>query len=84
VDNEKVWLGLTPEGTRSKVDRYKTGYLRIAKAANVPLFIVGVDGKTKRVILDRVWEPEGDVPSENAKIKSYIESHFSGVRPERV
>ena len=82
--NETVWMGLTPEGTRSKVERYKTGYLRMAKAANVSLFIIGVDGKTKRVVLDRLWEPEGEIETENAAIKSYIETQFSGIRPERV
>ncbi len=82
--NEKVWLGLTPEGTRAKVKRYKTGYLYMAKAAGVPLFIVGVDGKTKRVVLDRLWEPNGEIKTENAAIKSYIESYYSGVRSDRV
>jgi len=84
ASHDKVWLGLTPEGTRAKVERYKTGYLRMAKAAGVPLFIVGVDGKTKRVVLDRLWEPEGEINDENAAIKTYIESQFSGVRPDRV
>jgi len=83
-NNEKIWLGLTPEGTRAKVERYKTGYLRMAKAAGVPLFIVGVDGKTKRVVLDRVWEPKGEIDAENAAIKSYIEANYSGVRQDRV
>ena len=84
ASNDKVWLGLTPEGTRSKVERYKTGYLRMAKAAKVPLFIVGVDGKTKRVVLDRLWEPTGEIETENTAIKSYIESQFSGVHPDKV
>ena len=82
--HDTVWLGLTPEGTRSKVEHYKTGYLRMAKAAGVPLFIVGVDGKTKRVVLDRLWEPSEDIETENAAIKAYIETSFSGIRPERV
>ena len=82
--HDTVWLGLTPEGTRSKVEHYKTGYLRMAKAAGVPLFIVGVDGKTKRVVLDRLWDPAGEIDDENAAIKAYIETQFSGVRPERV
>ena len=29
---DKAYLGLTPEGTRSKVHSFKKGYLRIAKA----------------------------------------------------
>jgi len=82
--NETIWMGLTPEGTRSKVERYKTGYLRMAKAANVPLFIIGIDGKNKRVVLDRLWEPSEDIETENAAIKAYIETSFSGIRPEQV
>lgn len=82
--NETIWMGLTPEGTRSKVERYKTGYLRMAKAANVTLFIIGIDGENKRVVLDRLWEPSEDIETENAAIKSYIETQFSGIRPERV
>ena len=81
---DKVWLGITPEGTRSKVERYKTGYLRIAKGVGVPLFIVGIDSVNKRVVLDKIWEPTSEIEAENAAIKSYIESHYTGVNPDKV
>ena len=81
--HDKVWLGITPEGTRSKVERYKTGYLRIAKEVGVPLFIVGIDSVNKRVILDKLWEPTDDIKTENAAIKSYIEKHYVGINPEK-
>ena len=55
----------------------------MAKATGVPLFIVGVDGTNNRVVLDCLWDPKGDINAENAKIKSYIETHYSGVRPDR-
>jgi len=80
---DKVWLGLTPEGTRSKVERYKTGYLRMAKGVGVPLFIVGIDSVNKRVVLDRLWDPAGEIEAENAAIKDYIESHYVGINPEK-
>lgn len=79
---DKVWLGLTPEGTRSKVERYKTGYLRIAKGVGVPLFIAGIDSVNKRVVLDKLWDPAGDIETENAAIQAYIESTYVGVNPE--
>jgi len=34
---EKFWFGLAPEGTRKPVDRWKPGFWRIAKAADVPV-----------------------------------------------
>jgi len=80
---DKVWLGITPEGTRSKVERYKTGYLRIAKGVGVPLFIVGIDSLNKRVILDKLWEPTGEIDAENAAIKNYIETNYTGINPEK-
>ncbi len=81
---DKVWLGITPEGTRSKVERYKTGYLRIAKGVGVPLFIVGIDSTNKRIVLDKIWEPTGEIETENTAIKTYIESHYNGVNPDKV
>ena len=84
ASQDKVWLGLTPEGTRSKVKRYKTGYLRIAMGTHTPVFIVGVDGRGKTVTLDKIWELTGDIEADNAAIKSYIETTYSGVNPEKV
>jgi len=78
-----AWLGLTPEGTRSKVDQFKRGYLRIAYAAKVPVFLVVVDGKNKEVLLDKVWALTGDIERDNAAIKAYYDENYVGVRPEK-
>ncbi|KRA16833.1 MULTISPECIES: lysophospholipid acyltransferase family protein [unclassified Lysobacter] len=34
---ERFWFGLAPEGTRKPVDRWKAGFWKIAKAADVPV-----------------------------------------------
>jgi 1-acyl-sn-glycerol-3-phosphate acyltransferase len=34
---ERFWLGIMPEGTRKRVERWKPGFWKIAKAANVPV-----------------------------------------------
>ena len=78
-----AWLGLTPEGTRSKVETFKRGYLRIAYAAKVPLFLVVVDGKNKEVLLDRVWPLTGDIEQDNSDIVAYYKDNYVGVRPEK-
>ena len=83
AENDKVWLGLTPEGTRAKVERYKTGYLRMAKGVGVPLFIVGIDSVNKRVGLDKTWDPSRDIETENAAIKAYVENTYVGINPEK-
>lgn len=48
---EKFSISLAPEGTRSKVKRIKTGFYHIAKKANVPIFLVGFDFSTKRIVI---------------------------------
>ena len=80
---DKVCVGFPPEGTRSLVDKYKTGYLRAAYAANVPVFICAFDGPNKRVVLDRLFPLTGDMKTDNAAIKAYVDETWVGVHPER-
>jgi len=79
--SEAAYLGITPSGTRAKIDRYKKGYLRIAHAANVPVFICGVDSRRKALVLDKVWPLTGDIDADNAEIKAYIDANYSGIKP---
>ncbi len=80
---EKVCIGIPPEGTRSKVEKYKTGYLRLAYAANVPVFICGFDGPGKRVVLDKAMPLTGDLATDNAYIWKYVQDNYVGIRPQR-
>lgn len=80
--NDNVWLGITPEGTRSKVETWKKGYLRIAHAANIPVFVIGLNGVTKEIILDRVFYPEGDITEQNDALKAYVDENFTGINPK--
>ena len=41
--HEEFAIALSPEGTRKKVDKLKTGFYFIAKAAQVPIIMVGID-----------------------------------------
>jgi len=79
---DKAYLGITPEGTRSKVKTLKKGYLRIARTANVPVFLVGVDAVNKIVKLDRLWPLTDDMDADNAAIKAYYDANYKGIRPE--
>ena len=80
--NEKAWIGITPEGTRSKVDRYKKGYLRIAYETEVPVFVVGVDSVTRTLTFDRFMELTGDIDVDNNRIRDFVRSHYTGLKPE--
>ena len=44
---EELIILITPEGTRSRREKWKTGFYHIARAANVPILMGYVDYKTK-------------------------------------
>ncbi len=81
--NDNVWLGLAPEGTRSKTKKWKTGFLRIAQAADVPIFMAGLDGAKKQIILDKIVSPSGSYREQAAAVKEYVDANFVGVNPKK-
>lgn len=61
---EQLIIVVAPEGTRSKVERWKTGFLQIAKRASVPVVPVQMDYRTKQIIFFPARHVEGDIPVE--------------------
>ncbi len=49
--NNEFRLALSPEGTRKKVKKWKTGFYYIAKGANVPIVMFTLDFGRKQVAL---------------------------------
>ena len=47
--HDKFVLALSPEGTRKKTERLRTGFYHIAKNAGVPIVMVGLDFGKKEV-----------------------------------
>lgn len=79
---EKAWIGITPEGTRSKVGKYKKGYLRIAQEAGVPIYVVGVDSISRTLVFDRLMELTGDIDADNDRIRDFVRNNYSGLKPK--
>ncbi|NJD10220.1 MAG: glycerol acyltransferase [Gemmatimonadetes bacterium] len=53
-------VGLAPEGTRRKVDRWRSGFYHIAQQAGVPIVPVGLDWRRRTVKIGGVFRPTGD------------------------
>ena len=50
-DREEFRMAMAPEGTRKKVEEWRTGFYYIAKAANVPIIMITLDfGKKENKI----------------------------------
>lgn len=66
-----VNLAVTPEGTRSAVDKWKTGFLYIAYGAGVPILLGVIDYSTKHILIDKTFIPTGDVDVDMKEIRKY-------------
>ncbi|WP_426430291.1 1-acyl-sn-glycerol-3-phosphate acyltransferase [Winogradskyella sp. HB-48] len=74
-EEEEFRLALAPEGTRKKVDSWKTGFYYIAKAANVPIIMFTLDFKNKQNKVSEPFYPTDDVEADF----KYMISFFEGV-----
>ena len=77
-----VIIGLTPEGTRKKVDKWKTGFLRIAKALDCPILMVGLNYPEKIIFIGELFHPSGDNDSDLSSIRQYY-NQFHGKFPSQ-
>jgi 1-acyl-sn-glycerol-3-phosphate acyltransferase len=66
-----VQLIVPPEGTRSKVKYWKTGFYYIALTANVPIVMAYMDYAQKRSGLGPLFYPSGDIDKDMVAIKAF-------------
>ena len=66
-----VQLIVPPEGTRSKVRHWKTGFYYIARGAGLPIQLTYLDFGGKRLGLGPVFETTGDIDRDMAAIKAF-------------
>ena len=74
-------IAIAPEGTRKKVERLKSGFLRIANETNSKIMMVGVDFSNKTIVFGDLFNPSGDKEKDLRFIKDYFDN-FTGKRPE--
>ena len=73
IFNEKKTfrMAIAPEGTRKKVDRWKTGFYFIAMEAKVPILLVHFNYPSKQVSFLKLFYPTGDIEKDLKEIKSH-------------
>lgn len=64
-------LVVPPEGTRSKVRYWKTGFYYIATGAGVPIVLAYMDYERKLSGLGPVFHPSGDLEADMARIQAF-------------
>lgn len=68
---EEFRLAIAPEGTRKKVEEWKTGFYYIAKAAKVPIIMFTLDFKNKQNKVSQPFYPTDDMASDFKFMKAF-------------
>lgn len=69
--HDEFRLAIAPEGTRKKVEQWKTGFYYIAQSAKVPITAVAFDYKTKMVKIGKPFYITGNYEKDLSVIKSF-------------
>ncbi len=68
---ERLTVIVPPEGTRSKVTHWKTGFYYIAQGAGVPIALGYLDFRKKEGGIGRMFQPTGDIAADMVEIQAF-------------
>lgn len=74
-NEDEFRLALAPEGTRKKVEEWKTGFYYIAKEAQVPIIMFTLDFRNKQNKVSEPFYPTDDIEADF----KYMKSFYKGV-----
>ena len=66
--NNDLILAIAPEGTRTKVNQWRSGFYHIAHQAKVPIMLVVIDAERKEVRFAGYFSPTGSYEQDLPKI----------------
>ena len=83
VEKEKgLMIGMAPEGSRKKTNRWKSGFLRIAEQTNSKIVFLSIDAPFKTLKIGEIYTPSGDTDRDIDFVMSYYKQ-FRGINPEQ-
>lgn len=68
---DRLWFGLAPEGTRRRVDRWKAGFWKIARLADVPVLPVYFHYPDRVIGIGPLWTMGDDFDADMARIRAW-------------
>ena len=77
----RMSLVITPEGTRGKRDYWKSGFYRIARAADVPIVLGYIDWPNRTGGFGPTFKLTGDVHADMERIRDLYDN-ITGIRPQ--
>jgi 1-acyl-sn-glycerol-3-phosphate acyltransferase len=80
-EQEDLVVLIPPEGTRRKVEHWKTGFYHIASSAKVPILLGYVDASRKEAGIADFFQPTHDLEQDMKKIREFYAGK-QGIRAE--
>jgi 1-acyl-sn-glycerol-3-phosphate acyltransferase len=77
-----AWVALAPEGTRHKVERWKSGFWRIARAGGAPILPVALDHGRRRLRFAPLFTPTADQEADVLALRRNFSADMAR-RPDR-
>ncbi|MCB1552984.1 MAG: 1-acyl-sn-glycerol-3-phosphate acyltransferase [Xanthomonadales bacterium] len=78
-DQGRFWLILAPEGTRRRVEKWRSGFWHIAQQAGVPIQCCYFHYPERTVGVGELFHTTGDLDADMAHLRSYYKA-FQGLR----
>ena len=83
-EHKNLLLVVTPEGTRKRVTKWKSGFYYVAVAAKVPIALGYIDYLGKKVGVGKLFYPSGHFEEDMKEIMAfYAQFYPSGKNPEK-
>jgi 1-acyl-sn-glycerol-3-phosphate acyltransferase len=74
-------LAMSPEGTRQKVTKWRTGFYYIAKGADVPIVMITLDFQHKQIKISKPYYLTNDMEADFKHFHSYFKD-VKGKNPD--
>jgi 1-acyl-sn-glycerol-3-phosphate acyltransferase len=79
---ERMLLALAPEGTRTRVETWRTGFYHVARGAGVPVLTVALHFDRRVVALGPLFELSGDQATDISRLRARF-AEVKGKRTDR-
>jgi 1-acyl-sn-glycerol-3-phosphate acyltransferase len=68
---DSMWIGISPEGTRKRVDKWRTGFWHIARAADVPIVLIYFHYPERTIGVGPLFVTSADVDADIRKLRDF-------------
>ena len=69
--SERIWYAITPEGTRRRVEKWKSGFWKIAHEAQVPILPAYFHYPDRRIGIGPLFATSGDMAADIAALRAW-------------